>query len=98
MPAAVTDRPRPDVRNTNPQMPAADSVPVSTAVNASPERMAVRGGDATVRSDETSLAGTAGTLHRCRAVASSTAIAARPIDIDPTVRRQPDPLASSTVT
>src|ERR1700733_10785696 len=32
-PAATGDSPRPDVRNAYPQMPAADSTPVSTAVN-----------------------------------------------------------------
>ena len=97
-PAAVTGRPRPDVRNTYPQMPAADSTPVSTPVNASPARMAVRRTDGRPRSDGTSSAGTADTLHRCRAATSSTATAATTIDIDPIVKRQPDPLASSTVT
>lgn len=50
-PATVTGRPRPDVRNTYPQMPAADSIPVSTAVNASPARITVRPGDGRLRSD-----------------------------------------------
>src|SRR5215813_14239545 len=97
-PAAVTGRPCPDVRNTYPQMPAADSVPVSTAVNASPARMAVRRTDGRLRSDGTSSAGTADTLHRRRAATSSTAIAARTTDIDPIVKRQPEPLASIAAT
>src|SRR5215471_5261246 len=97
-PATVTGRPRPDVRNTYPQMPAADSTPVSTAVNVSPARIPIRPGDGRLRSEGTSSAGTAGTVHRCRAAARSTAVAARTIDIDPIVKRHPDPLASSAVT
>jgi hypothetical protein len=60
--------------------------------------MAVRRTDGRLRSDGTSSAGTAGTFHRCRAAASSAAIAATTTDIDPIVKRQPDPLASSAVT